>query len=264
MSDESRIPSEELLLRWLLTLTDEEKQTLLSHQDEVRLHLASLYAQETLRPLYAEPLVQDQIPLWLGDTHGRYCQIADWIGYRGPPFIAWNIFPGYTFREHAPPEGLLPGPDNRLALWEFVNDSPTERCIAHIIPQIPPDCRNKTVGEQMECMNRIRKKFCLPPHHVRSFGSVALLSAVILCLRNNFGFHAPENRHYIRTDTSHLFGPLNLGEHGPDGLHWTDWDFPEDHSASLGFFLVGIDPVINEDLGARGSNEPMFALPSDS
>lgn len=231
-----------------MALTTAEETTILSYREEVRAYLASLYAAETLTPVYAEPIPRYAIPRWLEHTHRAYLAMADWMGYHGPEALAWQIYPGYTFTHDAPQEGLIAGADNRLTEWELVNNPPTGRCIAHIIPQIPPGGDWKTVAEQMEFMERIRRRFHLPPHHLTSFGTASLLSSVLLRLRNHFGIFLPAERYFIRTDTSHLFGPLNMGGHGSEGLHWTDWDFLGDSDRCLGFLPVGIDPVIDEDL----------------
>lgn len=166
-------------------------------------------------------------------------ELATFLGW--PGHIAYRVRAGHTLKDHAPKSGPCRGDFKYLQGWNLQNDEPTEDSIVFWVPRLIPESLGKNVADQMEILQGYRRRFKLPTHDLRVFGSAALLSALILAHHKRTGEKVPQKQFWTRTDTLRAGGGrLSLGSFvaSLDCFYW----FGDDNgSDDLGCFPLGVE-----------------------
>jgi hypothetical protein len=122
---------------------------------------------------------------------------AESRGYKGP--IAWLVSHGFTLKT-APLVAPCYDRFEHLDSWGFT-DKPTEELLAFWVPFTVNQRAEKNVEQMGLSQDILRKIHGLPEGHCVSFGSISLLTALILTYKSLTGKWAPENSRYAVSDT---------------------------------------------------------------
>lgn len=238
------------------TLTDEEKLTFADNPGLMKRFLARLY-KKVARNIYVVALSDDEAVKLLVESK-KYTEadakalVANWrkyasdVGYTGP--VAWKVKAGYTLKEHASQDKNSYGKLGYLQDRQLKNDEPTKDSLVFWVPRLVDSSTSKTIPHMEKLREEYRKNYSWPVHHATSFGSMALLFALILAHLKRTGERVTLKYLYAASDIFHLDGHrLVAGGFGEVGLRCLGWD--EGASGRVGFFLLGV-----EELGQPARN----------
>ena len=202
---------------------------------------ASSRADNTYVTALSDAEVAAQFPQFVEAT-AKWRAYATAVGYTGP--VAWRVKAGFSLRAHAPKAGPCFQNFKYLQDWRLKNDEPTINSLVFWVPRLAEGSLNKTASEMAALRADLRKKHGLHQHHGTSFGSAALIHALILAHFQRTGERVPLRFNYAATDTFHEVGSrLVAGYFSEDGLYCGGWC--DLHGRSyVGCFLLGV-----EDLG---------------
>lgn len=217
-----------------------------------------------MRRSFVEPLTDDEAiklmsgrTIWVAGRVEMAFIVARWrryaasVGYEGP--VVWRVKAGFTLKNHASYAGLCRSGLKYLQSWNLKNDEPTKDRIVFWVPRLAVGSTGKTIT-QMEALRRelwIRHE--LP---AISFGSIALLLALILKHYQLTGEKAPAPGSYATSDTTAVRGRnsrLMVGYSADSGLFCGRSD-PSVVGENIGFFLLyvaEIDPPLTTPVGGR-------------
>jgi hypothetical protein len=225
----------------LMSLTEEEQLALVDSPDELKKFAGDL-AVKIIQNTFFISLSDNEAALEFMGSALKWRRMAAELGYTGP--VIWKVREGFTLKVHAPQAGPCYQNFQYLGDWELKNDEPTKNALAFWIPQLIPDSKYKNVEQQLELLAEWREKFQLPPDHLSSFGSAAILSGLILAYFKRKGDKVPLNKEWARTDTLRLGGDrLDLGGFDSSGLRCDDWRWDGVRGSSLGCFPLGVCPL---------------------
>jgi hypothetical protein len=237
-----RIASVSALLNFLGMLSNEHMLALLDNPGKVKQYLGDLVAEEveqTYVVALSDTELQEQFPEF-ADRLPSWRKVAAALDYRGP--VAWKVKKGFTLKEHAPLTGFCYDSLNYLQNWSLRNDEPTKASIVFWVPRLAEGSTSKTIPQMDKLRTELKQRYELPVHHASSFGSIALLFALILAHFKRTGERVPLNTFYAASDTFHADGDrLFAGNFDEDGLDCYYWH--EDAYVSLGFFLLGVEEL---------------------
>lgn len=191
-----------------------------------------------LPAVHVAPLVDKDVPEVLGKTMGQWRTLAADLRYNGP--VAWRVQDGFTLKQHAPLAGPCRNGFQYLQDWALQNDAPTRPSIVFWIPRLLRSSTGKTAEEQLVLMATTRTQYGLPEHHLSNFGSVALLSGLVLAHHKLTRERVPLRGMWARTDTLRSFGArLSLGHFGEAGLRCVSRHWDDERRGILGAFPLG-------------------------
>lgn len=192
-------------------------------------------------PDYCVPLADSEVPKELQYLVPKWRKLAATFGYTGP--VAWWIEADFK-KDYAPQLGHCRGNWGYLLNWNLQNDESTKKSIVFWIPYLIPESIRKTVEEQLALRVSLREQVELPDHHLKSFGSTALLSLLILSYFKLASERIPRKRFWTRTDDLLVDGRrLHLGDFGPDGLVCGNSSWIVGSYDDLGCFALGIELI---------------------
>jgi hypothetical protein len=188
------------------------------------------------------PLADSEVPEQLQHLVPKWRKLAALLGYTGP--VAWRVNQGFTLKQHAPKAGCCYKNFEYLQGWNLQNDEPTKNSIVFWIPRLIPESLGKNVQEKLALLASFREQVGLPAHHLKNFGSAALLSGLILTHFNLTGERVPLNQLWTRTDTLLVGGGrLSLGGFVSRGLYCVYWGRGDGRGGILGCFLLGVEEL---------------------
>jgi hypothetical protein len=188
------------------------------------------------------PLADSEVPEQYQSLVPLWRKLAALLGYDGP--IAWRVRAGFTLKQHAPKAGCCYKNFDYLQDWGLQNDESTKNSIVFWIPRLAPESAGKTTEEQLALLSSFREQAELPAHHLKNFGSAALLSGLIITHFNLTGERVPLNQLWTRTDVLHVDGfRLSLGDFDSFGLDCDFWLQVGDRYGTLGCFLLGVEEL---------------------
>lgn len=173
--------------------------------------------------------------------------VASWrkyagtVGYTGP--VAWKVKKGFTLKTHAPKAGPCYDQLNYLKGWSLKDDVPTTDSLVFWVPKLAEGSLAKTAAEMKELQAALHMQHKLPKNHCSSFGSIALLFALILAHFKRTGKRVPANFYYAASDSFHEgCGRLIAGDFDGDGLDCSHWD-GRFGLGIIGCFLLGVETL---------------------
>jgi len=165
--------------------------------------------------------------------------------------VAWLAPEGFDFRKHA----SLIGPYSRSLrelrdLEEKLDNEecePTSSGLVFWIPRVIPRSNKRTANGQINLLRRWRKKYELPKHHLKSYGTLSLLSGLMLLHYRLTRERVPSYCCYVRTDTERSWNRFSVGGGGQQWLHCMTSIFPggddEVEDESLFAFPLGSESL---------------------
>lgn len=226
------------------TLTDEEKLAFADNSSLLKRFLSRL-AKKAERGIYVVPLSDNEVmkvlvkngiyrsTIKIAISHWR--KYASDLGYTGP--VAWKVKAGFTLKKHAPQDNDL---SSQLG---FLNDEPTKSSLVFWVPRMVENSTNKTVLQMENLRDELRMSYDLPVNPDMSFGSIALLLALILEHFKRTGERIPFKNMYAVSDSFYSSAPLRIivggfNRGGPRciGSH-------EHATESVGFFLLQVQEL---------------------
>lgn len=110
------------------------------------------------------------------------------------------------------------------------------------VPRLVENSTSKTIPQMEQLRKDMAKQYKLPAHHGTSFGSIALLFALIMAHFKRTGERVPLKYLYAASDTFRVDGyRLIAGYFHENGLNCIDWD--GDACDGVGFFLLGVEEL---------------------
>lgn len=201
---------------------------------------ASALVKRAARNTFATPLGDDEVSEKFKGLVALWRKLAAELGYTGP--VAWQVRAGFTLKQHAPLAGRCIQNFTYMKDWAFQNDEPTKEGFVFWIPRLLDSSTSKDVTAQKQLLVQVRTRLQLPAHHLASFGSAALLSALILAHFKRTGERVPIEGLWARTNTLRVSGDrLLLGFHSV-GLHCDSWD-DSDADDHVGAFPLGVEAL---------------------
>ncbi len=203
-------------------------------QNTFVLHLSDVEAIAALvsEKGYASEKAQKIVATWR--------KYATAMGYNDP--VAWRVKEGFMLKTHAPQAGPTYRNLQYLQDWELKNDESTKDSIVLWVPRLAEGSLGLKLEKMEEFRNELRKRHELPESHCSSFGSIALLFALILAHHQRTGERVPLQALYAASDTLHVHGcRLVAGNFGENGLNCDRWH--EVGDVSVGFFLLGVETL---------------------
>lgn len=201
-------------------------------------------------------------PAYLSDAVAKWRELASDLGYTGP--VLWAVKAGFTLRSHAP----FVGPCKEVFVpndWAIRNDCGTRDCFVFFIPR--QIATGKNAKEQKQALKELRMRYNLPENHMVKFGTVTLVSGLILAHFKSSGERVPLQEVWVRTDSFCYFDSdspfftyedeelesyrIHLGDFDEDGLNCSNdfhWDHDsdnedDDRDGELGVFPLAIEIV---------------------
>lgn len=165
---------------------------------------------------------------------------AESVGYNGP--VAWKVREGFTLKSHAPKAGPCYDKLRYIQDWRLKDDVPTTNSVVFWVPMIVPGSTYVNTLEMAVIRALLRKNHKMPEHHCTSFGSIALLFALILARFKRTSERVPANFFYTASDSFHEDGSrLIAGFFNERGLHCDRWLV--NRNGLVGFFLLGVETL---------------------
>lgn len=234
----------------LLGLSEDERLAIADKPERLKKFAGDLYA-EVVANTYAVAISDEEAVHWLIQNK-KYAEdlargiVAKWrrtannhYGYDGP--IAWKVRAGFSLTQHAP----LAGPCfmnlgyMQGKSWEMKNHEETKESLVFWIPCLAEASGHKNIKEMKEHLRTLRRRYKFPHNHCQSFGSIALLFALIFANFKRAKGRAALHDCYVVSDTVLLDGShLSAGIFGESGLHCDPWN-EEWRNAAFKFFLIG-------------------------
>lgn len=149
---------------------------------------------------------------------------------------------GYTLKGHASQDKNSYSKLGYLQSWSLKNDEPTKDSLVFWVPRLADGSTSKTTPQMEKLRKEYRKNYSWPAHHATSFGSIALLFALILAHFKRTGERVPLQYLYAASDTFLVDGcRLVAGSFGELGLFCLRWN--EGAGGLVGFFLLGVEEL---------------------
>ncbi len=232
-------------------LEEEQKVALANNPGKVKEFLKELVTKE-VQNTYVVALSDDGAVKLLVENKKYESEerakeiVANWrkyasnVGYTGP--VAWKVKAGFMLKLHAPLAGPCYDKLKYLQNWNIRNDEPTKDSLVFWVPRLADGSTSQSIPQMEKLREKYRKNYSWPVHHCKSFGSIALLFALILAHFKRMGERVPLNYLYAASDTFHVAGSrLVAGDFGEDGLYCYYWR--EDARGFVGFFLLGVEEL---------------------
>ena len=241
-------PSFVSVVHALSTLSDEELASVIEKPELLKEFASKLLADNTSNT-YVVALSDNEAVKLLVESKkynekdakalvAKWRKIAAALGYTGP--VAWKVKAGYTLKDHASLDNNSYSKLGYLKEWKLKNDESTKDSIVFWVPRLVDDSTSKTIPEMEKLHMELRRRYKLPAHHATSFGSIALLFALILAHFKRTGERVPLKYLYAASDTFRADGHrLIAGFFGEGGLDCSYWG--EDAFDGIGFFLLGVE-----------------------
>lgn len=223
----------------LATLSDDELSAIAEDPQDFKEYAAARVAKIAANT-FVVSLGDNEVPEQYREAAAKWRKYAASVGYTGP--VAWQVKEGFTLKSNAPKAG--PCYDNFAYLqdWELRNDEATVASVVFWVPVLAENSTGLSVAKMEERRAELRQNHGLPENHCASFGSAALLCALILAHFKRTGKRVPLNCNYAASDTLCAVGfRLLPGNFGEDGLDCSYWD--EDSVGVVGFFLLGVEAL---------------------
>jgi hypothetical protein len=232
----------------LRILNDEELLALADNPKAVKKFLKDL-AKKVEDGTFVTPLNDDEAVRLLMEHKGHteaearakvkaWREAATKMDYRGP--VCWLVRGGFTLKVDAPKAG--PTYDNLKYLqdWPLQNDEPTVDSLVFWIPKLAEGSTGKSYQQMVSHRGFLRDTYNLPANHCQSFGSIALLFALILGYYKLKGDRVTGNFLYAASDTLLVHGDrLIAGYFDRHGLLCNGWLISA--NSNIGFFLLGME-----------------------
>lgn len=237
-----RIASVPALLTALSALTQDELLVFTDNPGKVKEFLNGLVS-EGIQNIYVVPLsdteLKEQFPQF-SDRLPSWRKVAAELDYRGP--VAWKVKAGYTLKEHASQDKNSCSKLDYLQQWNPKNDEPTKDSLVFWVPRLAEGSTSKTIPQMEKLRQKQRQRYELPDHHAKSFGSIALLFALILAHFKRTGERTPLQYLYAASDSFHVYGDRLIAGHFSEvGLYCSYWN--EGAGGVVGFFLLGVEEL---------------------
>lgn len=230
-------PSFASVVNALSGLSDQELSAITEKPDLFK-QFAGKLAADIVANTYVVPLGDAEVSEQYRKTATQWRKYAAALGYTGP--VAWQVKEGFTLKLHAPLAGPCYGKLNYLQSWELKNDEPTQNSIVFWVPRLAEGSTSKTISQMEKLRLKLQQQYELPEHHATSFGSIALLFALILAHFKRTGERVPLKYFYAASDALHADGyRLFAGNFDGAGLRCGYWG--EDSCGDVGFFLLGVE-----------------------
>jgi len=236
------------LISWLQTLTTDEALVIADDPAGVKQALATL-AAKLADCIFVTSTKDDGeavnilVEKYDHEKKSAKIKVLSWrnyavtLGYTGP--VAWQVRQGFTLKLHAPQAGSCYQNLTYLQSWNFY-DEPTSDSLVFWVPRLAPDSTNKTAEEMLHHRGFLWDKHTMPVEHYKSFGSIALLFALILAHFKRVGEPIPL-QYYVASDTLLADGDrLIAGDFNSSGLYCYYWN-DSDRIVNIGFFLLGVE-----------------------
>lgn len=244
-------PSFSSVVHALSTLSDEELRAVIE-KPELLKQFASKLLADNVANTYVVALSDGEAVILLVQTKKYESEervksiVALWrkyasnIGYTGP--VAWKVKAGYTLKEHASQDKNSYDKLGYLQDWNLKNDEPTKDSLVFWVPRLAEGSTSKTIPQMEKLRKELRQKYKLPAHHGTTFGSIALLFALILAYFKRTGERVPLKYLYAASDSFHVDGRrLIAGDFNECGLDCSRW-YGDAHGV-IGFFLLGVEEL---------------------
>ena len=217
-----------------------QAQKWIEDQAALKMRLSTALVAEIFT--FFTPLTDSQVPSAHRSTLSKCRADASRQGVADSAPSCYRVVKGFTLKHHAPQAGPCRENFQYLQDWNF-EDKPTDDCLVFWIPRLVPGSIGKTVEEQKLHLEEFRNRLDLPSHHCSSFGSVALLSGLILAHYKATGEQVPLNGLWTRTDSCDADGgrlglDWNSGELNCDNWHWDGRD------DDIGCFALGVEKAL--------------------
>lgn len=199
-------------------------------------------SQPVTVPAFFLPLLDSQVPSLRHSTLAKYRAEATRQNIPVTTPLCYRVVNGFTLKTHAPKAGPCRENFQYLQNWNF-EDKPTTDCLVFWIPRLVPGSTAKTVDEQKTLLAEFRNRLDLPKHHCSSFGSVALLSGLILAHQKATEEQVPLNGLWTRTDSCNSGGHRLVLFWDSGDLCCGDWDWNGDRDDYLGVFALGVETL---------------------
>jgi len=163
-----------------LGLQDHEIATLRRYPWLLKEFVANLAAEDNKNTFF-RPLRDDELPKQYHEVLEKWRRLAQAHQYTGP--VAWHVRNGYSLKEH--PLWWIKGDRYReVAIqynWAFdlKYDEPTRLCIVFWIPRLLIGTTGLVTTQQRTVLEKTRKEYGLPEHHLSSFGSATLIAGLL-------------------------------------------------------------------------------------
>lgn len=223
----------------LADLSDQELSAIAEKPGLLKEFAAKLLVDSAAN-IYVVHMDDKDVPEQYRKTVASWRKYASDVGYTGP--VAWKVKAGFTLKTHAPQAGPCYNQLKYLQDWNLTNDEPTKDSLVFWVPRLVENSTSKTIP-QMEILRKgAGRHYKLPAHHGTSFGSIALLFALILAHFKRTGERVPLKYQYAASDAFRVDGSrLIAGGFGGNGLDCRHWR--EDANGDVGFFLLGVEEL---------------------
>ena len=223
----------------LANLSDDELSAIVEKPEQLKQFAGSLVT-DIVANTYVVHLDDKDVPEQYAAATASWRKYAASLGYTGP--VAWQVKEGFTLKSHAPLAGPCYDKLNYLQEWELKGDEPTKNSIVFWVPRLAEGSTSKTIPQMEKLRGDLRQQHELPAHHATSFGSVALLFALILAHFKRTGERVPLKTFYAASDTFRADGiRLIAGYFDGSGLYCYYWS--EGACDGIGFFLLGVEEL---------------------
>lgn len=126
----------------------------------------------------AESILDDDIPRDLEKVWDAWKDLGESLKYTGP--VAWRVKGGFSFQTDFP---AIASPFDKslsnIQQWPLRNNEPTLPSIVFWIPR-PLNGDFENTQHRHTLIEKVRRDHGLPEHHLVSFGSASLISALLL------------------------------------------------------------------------------------
>jgi len=186
----------------------------------------------------ANPVAEAIVRFWRWYAFSR--------SYWGP--VAWKVKKGFTLKVHAPLVGPCYEDLKYLQAWDFP-DTPTTDSLVFWVPLLAEESKSKSPAEMVALRAEQQRSYNLPVNHCSSFGSIALLTALVSAHFKRTGERVPLNWDNAASDTIRADGFRLMAQFNPGGpIYCGAWENTVTNPC-VGFFLLGIEelgrPVAN-------------------
>ena len=251
----------------LSNLSDEELAALADNPDLIKEFAGKLVANNAANTYVVA--LSDSLAV---GPEAKAC-VAKWrkyasdLGYTGP--VVWKVKAGYTLKEHASQDKNAYNKLSHVQNRQLEHDEPTKDSLVFWVPRLAEGSNGKDIYQMKQLREELRLRYEMPPHHATTFGSIALLFALILAHFKRTGervpadrFHAVHAFHAVSdTFLAHSDHRLFAGNFDDYGLLCEDWDEKRAHHC-VGFFLLGVQELQKNELNS-GKKEPVRGVDRD-
>ncbi|MBI2459695.1 MAG: hypothetical protein HYV53_04060 [Parcubacteria group bacterium] len=223
----------------LMGLSEEEQRALLDYPKELKKFAGDL-SIKIAQEIFFMPLSDQDVREDLAEITVNWRRLATELDYTGP--VVWKVKEGFTLKEHAPLAGPCYENFQYLQDWNIQDDESTKNSLVFWVPRLVQGSKNKTMEENILVLAELRQKLELPTHHLTYYGSVSLLSGLILSHFKHTGERTPLNGEWTRTGSLDSDGHrVVLGDFDACGLDCDDWPWDGYRNPYIGCFPLGVD-----------------------